>query len=223
MHGLRRVARLFAENGAHRAALRLDRAARGPARCAHAAAAAAAPARRRRRMSGRTAGRHGFPRSVLSGTPSSSKKAIASCASKRENALQRKRPLRGMFASSSSMEQLFVTLHRPLPVMFSFFRAVRCGSQQRHAGRSASPPPRWRPSCRRPRRRQLQLRHPSSAFPKTLYFDHTRSSSANVPQTSSLLRRPSAGMSALSRLSGAAMESTNEIMSLRTSREACAA
>ena len=52
-----------------------------------------------------------------------------------------------------------------------------------------------------------------------LYFDHTCSISASVADNSSLRWRPTARISAFSRLSGAAMESTKEIMSLGASSD----
>ena len=46
-------------------------------------------------------------------------------ASNRDRALYKNLPLRGMEAIISSSEQWLVTLHRPLPVMFSFFPSRR--------------------------------------------------------------------------------------------------
>ena len=55
-----------------------------------------------------------------------------------------------------------------------------------------------------------------------LYLDQTFSSWENVPDTSSFFCRPTATISAFSRLRGAAMESTKEIMSLRASSDTVA-
>ena len=59
------------------------------------------------------------PRSVLSGTPCSSNKAMQSCGVKAEKALYRNRPPPGTWATASSAVQLLVTLQRPFPVMSS--------------------------------------------------------------------------------------------------------
>ena len=53
---------------------------------------------------------------------------VASRLSNRAKAPYRNRPFRGMFCRSSSREQLLVTLHRPLPVMFSFLPRRSLGS-----------------------------------------------------------------------------------------------
>ena len=69
-----------------------------------------------------------LPRSTLSGTPSPSKKSIASCPSKRENTEYKNRGFCGTWASSSSQVLSFVTLQRPLPVMFTFLPRRSFGS-----------------------------------------------------------------------------------------------
>ena len=61
-----------------------------------------------------------LPRSVFSGTPSSSKKLMVHSASKPANELYIKRGLTGIFFICSSEGLLLVTLQRPLPVMRSF-------------------------------------------------------------------------------------------------------
>ena len=61
-----------------------------------------------------------FPRSVLSGTPSDSKKLITSLGSKPEKAEYKNLPFFGTLAISVSTPQLFVTLQRPFPVIISF-------------------------------------------------------------------------------------------------------
>ena len=73
---------------------------------------------------------------------------MASRLSNRAKAPYRKRPFRGMFRSSSSREQLLVTLHRPLPVMFSFLpsrslgsSSVTCPPLSAAAINPAAPPP----------------------------------------------------------------------------------
>ena len=64
-------------------------------------------------------GKTRLPRSVFSATPCSSKKRMASSASKPEKALYRNRPFPGVAAIRSRTSQCLVTLHRPLPVMLS--------------------------------------------------------------------------------------------------------
>lgn len=65
-------------------------------------------------------GKTRLPRSVLSGTPSPSKKALVSAGMKRVSAPYRKRPLVGTFAMNSPISgQSLVRLQRPLPVIES--------------------------------------------------------------------------------------------------------
>ena len=88
-----------------------------------------------------------LPRSTLSGTPSPSKKSMASCPSKRENTEYKNRGFCGTWASSSSQVLSFVTLQRPLPVMFTFLPRRSFGSSSvtcaplraaHHAARAAA-------------------------------------------------------------------------------------
>ena len=69
-----------------------------------------------------------LPRSTFSGTPSFSKNAMASRGVNRVSALYKNRPLPGMFPSSVSRSQSLVTLHRPLPVIFTFLPSRSLGS-----------------------------------------------------------------------------------------------
>ena len=97
------------------------------------------------------AGKTRLPRSTFSLTPSSSKNASTQAGGVRSRALQRNFPFRGVAARTSSGEQWLVTLHRPLPVMYSFrptfwLRSMRvtaapCRAAQMAAIMPAAPPP----------------------------------------------------------------------------------
>ena len=92
-----------------------------------------------------------FPRSTFSGTPSASKNAMVSRGVNRVSAPYKNRPLPGMLASSVSRSQSLVTLHRPLPVIFTFLPSRSLGSSSVTAApcraavmaaiRPAAPPP----------------------------------------------------------------------------------
>ena len=102
-----------------------------------------------------------FPRSVFSGTPMDAKNAMVSRPSNREKALYKNLPFRGTLASKVCTSALLVTLHRPLPVMFSFFPSRSLGSSSvtrapRSAAETAAIP-----------RRSLPAPYSSSIFPNT--------------------------------------------------------
>ena len=69
-------------------------------------------------------GKTRFPRSVFSGHPRLSKKAFVCSGGKAVITLNRNRPFRGTFRKTSWAEQSLVKLHRPLPVISSFFPSL---------------------------------------------------------------------------------------------------
>ena len=69
------------------------------------------------------------PRSVLSGTPASSKNSFTASGGKAYSELLRKRALVHTFSRNSCGALSFVTLHRPFPVMRSFFPVFPFGSR----------------------------------------------------------------------------------------------
>ena len=74
-----------------------------------------------------------FPRSVFKGQPSASRNSITRAGGYWVTALYRNRPFRGTFCKTSSTAQQLVTLHRPLPVIRSFFprRSLRSNTSTR--------------------------------------------------------------------------------------------
>ena len=70
-----------------------------------------------------------LPRSVLSGTPNSSKNAMARSGGKAVTALNKNFGFRGTFARKSRTAQAFVTLQRPFPVMRSLRPRRFCPSR----------------------------------------------------------------------------------------------
>jgi hypothetical protein len=75
-------------------------------------------------------GKSRLPRSVLSGSPCDSKKAMVSAGEKRLSALYRKRPSPGTLAMKVLTSQLLQRLHRPLPVMRSLRPSLSFGSSR---------------------------------------------------------------------------------------------
>ena len=153
-HGLRPGSSPFSPATAvDRAALRHRRTPPGHGPSARLDAPAAASEAPDTSKAQSDAGKTRFPRSVFSGTPSSSKKAIVIPAPEAGKGTVKKASVTGDIGpAGSSVEQLLVTLHRPLPVIFSFFPSRSLGSSSVDL-RAAARPPQWPPSFRRlPRR-----------------------------------------------------------------------
>ena len=76
-------------------------------------------------------GKTRFPRSVFKGHPRLSKKVFVCSGANAVIALNRNRPFLGTFCKTSWAVQSLVTLHRPLPVISSFFPSLPFRSRSR--------------------------------------------------------------------------------------------